>query len=96
MTEPHKPLLRFEGDELYIDANKSVPGAFDAGVAHGVAIVREEMGHKQFCLMAQRNAIVGVTVGALVVSNWSSIKIISSSLKKKCDNRREAKRKETK
>ena len=96
MTEPHKPVLRVEDNMLFLDAKASVPEAFDAGVAHGMGITREAMTKQYNSALAQRNASLTFAVGALVVSNWSSIKTMSSSLKNKYDERREAKRKETK
>ena len=96
MTESHKPVLRVEDDMLFLDAKASVPEAFDAGVAHGMGMTRAAMTKQYNTVVAQRNASLTLAVGTLVVSNWSSIKAMSSSLKNKYDERREAKRKETK
>nr|DAU77997.1 MAG TPA: replisome organizer [Caudoviricetes sp.] len=95
MTESTKPIVRAEDNRLILNAEASVPEAFEAGVAHGMGISREALSKKINSAVAQRNASITVAVGTLIVSNWQSIKIMSSSLKKKYDERREAKRKET-
>ena len=95
MTESTKPIVRVEDNKLFLNAEASVPEAFEAGIAHGLGMAREATSKKIDSALAQRNASITIAVGTLIVSNWSSIKTMSSSLKNKYDERREAKRKET-
>lgn len=95
MTESTKPIIRAEDGSLFLDAKASVPEAFEAGVAHGMGMTREAMSKKYNSALAQRNASLALAVGTLVVSNWQSIKTMSSSIKKRYEVSREIKRKET-
>lgn len=95
MTEPRKLPLRAENGRLILDGSASAPEAFELGVAHGMGMAREAMSKKTNSALAQRNASLALAVGALVVSNWQSIKTMSSSLMKKYDECYETKRKET-